>query len=81
MLYLIDKPHDDIGLRTARSDDDATIVLIQDGVFLTPDIDAQIYAIERDVEVRGISLPPEVETITYEQLIDLVFESPVKTFV
>lgn len=81
MLYLVDKPHENIGLRTARGDPEAIVVLIQDGVFLEPDIEATVYAVERDTEVRGVTLPPEIEPITYSELVDLVFETEVKTFV
>jgi len=81
MLYLIDKPHADLGLRTARDETDPTVVLIQDGVFLDPDIDGQVYAVEEDVEVRGVSPSENVEVISYSQLVDLIFEMEVKTFV
>ena len=56
MLYLIDKPLADVALRTAETDDDAVLVLIQDGVVLDPDLDAPTYAVARDVDVRGIGL-------------------------
>ncbi len=53
MLYLIDKPMAEIGLRTAAGDPEAHVVLIQDGVYLSPDIDAPVSAVARDVDVRG----------------------------
>jgi tRNA 2-thiouridine synthesizing protein B len=81
MLYLIDEPYADVGLRTARDDPEATVVLLQDGVFLDPEVDATVYAVEEDVAVRGVSLPSDVESITYADLVDLIFESQVKTFV
>ncbi|MFW5900854.1 MAG: hypothetical protein ACOCTH_03700 [Halodesulfurarchaeum sp.] len=81
MLYLIDKPHAKIGLRTARANPDPTVVLVQDGVVLEPDIDAPIYAVEEDCEVRGVDLPPAIEPVTYARLVELIFESEVKTFV
>ncbi len=81
MLYLIDKPHADLGLRTARDDPDATIVLIQDGVLIDPDVDAPVYAVQEDLDARGIEASESIEPIEYEALVDLVFESPVKTFV
>jgi len=81
MLYLIDKPHADLGLRTARDDPDATIVLIQDGVLLDPDVDTPVYAVREDLDARGIEAAGSIEPIEYEALVDLLFESPVKTFV
>ncbi|WP_323192294.1 DsrH/TusB family sulfur metabolism protein [Halostella sp. PRR32] len=81
MLYLIDEPMADIGLRTAADDPDARVVLIQDGVFLSPDLDAEVYAVEKDVDVRGVDLPDEVERISYDALVDLIVEQEVKNFV
>ena len=81
MLYLIDKPLADLGFRTAARDDDARIVLIQDGVLLDPDLDVPTYAVERDVAVRGVDLPDAVEPIAYEGLVELLFSYEVKTFV
>lgn len=81
MLYLIDKPHANIGLRTARSDEDAVVVLIQDGVLLEPDVEGEVYAVAHDVEVRGVDLPPGIEPIEYDRLVDTLFEHEVKSFV
>lgn len=81
MLYLVDKPLADIGLRTARSDDDAVVVLIQDGVLLDPDIDAEVYAVAHDVAMRGVDLPDGIEPIEYDALVDSLFEHEVKSFV
>lgn len=81
MLYLIDEPMADIGLRTAADDPDATVVLIQDGVFLSPDLGSELYAVEKDVDVRGVDLPDEIERITYGDLIEMIVENEVKNFV
>ena len=81
MLYLIDKPMADIGLRTAAGDPDARVVLIQDGVLLSPDVDAELYAVERDVAVRGVDLPAAVERITYDGLVEMIANEEVKSFV
>lgn len=86
MLYLVDKPLSDLALRTARGDGDARVVLIQDGVLLAgdvaadPDLDGALYAVARDVEVRGVDLPAAIEPITYDSLIELVVEHETKTF-
>ncbi|WP_435181206.1 hypothetical protein [Halorussus sp. AFM4] len=80
MLYLVDKPMADVAFRTAAGDDDARIVLIQDGVLLEPDLDVPTYAVAKDVEVRGVDLPPDVERISYDTVIELVLEQEVKNF-
>lgn len=81
MLYLVDRPMADLAFRTAAGDDDARIVLIQDGVLLEPEIDAPTYAVTRDVEVRGVDLPSGIEAITYDRLIELVVEHETRSFV
>lgn len=81
MLYLVDKPMADIAFRTAAGDPDARIVLIQDGVLLNPEVDAELYAVQRDVSVRGVDLDSEIESIDYDTLIEMVFEYETKNFV
>ncbi|WP_424004945.1 hypothetical protein ACOZ4I_18765 (plasmid) [Haloarcula salina] len=81
MLYLIDKPMAEIGLRTAAGDPDAHVVLIQDGVYLTPDVDAPVSAVARDVDVRGVDLPPEIEPISYDRVVGLMVDQEVTSFV
>ncbi len=86
MLYLVDEPMADLAFRTAAGDDDAHVVLIQDGVLLAaeadadPELDAPLYAVARDVAVRGVDLPPAVEPVTYDTLIELVVEHETNTF-
>lgn len=81
MLYLVDQPMAELAWRTAAGDEDATIVLIQDGVLLEPEVDAPTYAVAKDVEVRGANLPPEVETISYDEVIELMVDQEVRNFV
>ncbi|EMA27131.1 DsrH/TusB family sulfur metabolism protein [Haloarcula japonica] len=81
MLYLIDKPMAEIGLRTAAGDPEAHVVLIQDGVYLTPDIDAPVSAVARDVDVRGVSLPPDIDRISYHDVVETIVEQEVRSFV
>jgi len=81
MLYLVDEPMADVAFRTAAGDDDARIVLIQDGVFLDPDLDVPTYAVGKDVDVRGVDLPPHVERLSYDAVMELVVEQEVKSFV
>lgn len=81
MLYLIDKPMAEIGLPTADGDPEAHVILIQDGVYLEPDIDAPVSAVARDVDVRGVSLPPDIDRISYDEVIEILVEQEVRTFV
>jgi tRNA 2-thiouridine synthesizing protein B len=81
MLYLVDKPMAEIAFRTAEDDDDARIILIQDGVLIQPELDVPTYAVEKDVEIRGVDLPPDVECISYDKVIELVLEQETKNFV
>lgn len=81
MLYLLDEPMAEIGLRTARNDETATLVLIQDGVLLDPDLDVPTYAVETDVEIRGVDLPDRIDPITYDGLVELMTTEEVRSFV
>jgi len=85
MLYLVDEPMADLAFRTIAADEDPRVVLIQDGVLLASraatEVDAPIYAVAKDVEVRGVDLPPEIEPVPYDTLIELVVEHETKSFV
>jgi len=85
MLYLVDKPMADLAFRTVAGDDDPRVVLIQDGVLLAEEAGAEIdgptYAVSKDVEVRGVDVPPGIEVITYDTLIELVVEHETRSFV
>jgi tRNA 2-thiouridine synthesizing protein B len=81
MLYLVDKPLADVAFRTAAGDEDARIVLLQDGVLLEPDLDVPTYAVAKDVAVRGVELPPDVEPISYERAVELIVAHETKSFV
>jgi len=83
MLYLIDEPMAEIAFRTVSEDPDATVVLIQDGVLLDPDpdLDVPTYAVEADVAVRGRTLPDGVEPIDYDEVLSMVLEHEVTSFV
>lgn len=80
MLYLIDKPQSTVGVQSARNDSNAVTVLIQDGVVLSPDIDGPVYYLQRDADVRGVEVN-EDETITYEELVELIDKHPVRSFI
>ncbi len=86
MLYLVDKPLAEIAFRTAADDTDAYVVLIQDGVYVrpgedVPPITGSIAAIDRDVAVRGVEPPEDVTLITHDELVDLLNDHAVRSFV
>lgn len=84
-LYLINKEYGENGLCLAGHDEEAIVVLLHDGVYISPKLypaKAKIYAIKQDVEKRGLSskLHKRVECIDYAQLVDLVVENKVVNF-
>lgn len=86
MLFLVDKPMAEIAFRTANTEQDAEIVLIQDGVLLDPathldaDEEVPVYAVERDLSVRGVTPSAEVEPIQYDALVEKIVGQEVKSF-
>ncbi len=81
MLILVDTPMAEIAFRTAENVENAALVLIQDGVLLEPELDVPTYAVKRDVEIRGVNPPDAVELISYDELVEKMFEQEVKSFV
>lgn len=85
MLYLIDKQHGELGLKFAAMDDEAKVVLIQDGVYFTagqlPDV-KEVYAVKEDVERRGTGarLGSKVTLVDYGGLVDLLMDNKVINF-
>ena len=85
-LYLIDQPFGANGLALAQHDDEAIIVLIQDGVNL--DVSTlgngakPVYAVKKDLERRGLAerLPPHVKPIDFGELVDLIVAHKVVNF-
>ena len=82
-VYLVDKPNGEVALGVAKLDTDVKIVLIKDGVYLNPaEMPGKIYAMEDDVEVRGLKerLAGKVTTIGYPELVDLIVADKVINF-
>ncbi|MFQ5957599.1 MAG: DsrH/TusB family sulfur relay protein [Candidatus Brocadiales bacterium] len=85
-LYLINKTYGENGLKIAKFDADAQVVLIQDGVY----VDARrfvgskvkVYVVRDDVEKRGLvdRVPEDVEFIDYGQLVDMIVQNKVINF-
>ncbi len=85
-LYLIDKPAGEQALELAKIDQQAKVVLIQDGVYLNAkpvsDAGREVYAVKRDVELRGLTqrLPKFVKVIDYPALVDLITANKIVNF-
>ena len=85
-LYLVDQPFGANGLALAAQDNEAVVVLIQDGVSL--DISAlsragrPVYAVKRDAERRGLGkrLADGVKAIDFDELVDLIVAHKVVNF-
>ena len=85
-LYLIDQPFGGNGLALAQHDDEAIIVLIQDGVNL--DISklgngaGPVYAVRKDLERRGLvdQTARRVKLINFGELVDLIVAHKVINF-
>ena len=85
-LYLIDQPFGGNGLALAQHDDEAIIVLVQDGV----NLDASslgngarpVYAVKKDLERRGLAerAAPRVKPIDFGELVDLIVAHKVVNF-
>jgi sulfur relay protein TusB/DsrH len=83
-VYLIDKPQGEEALALAALDPEASVVLVQDGVYLdTKSVaDKTVFAVADDVKKRGLvgRLPTYVKLIDYGEVIDLVVANKVINF-
>jgi tRNA 2-thiouridine synthesizing protein B len=85
-LYLIDRPFGENGLNLALGDPGATVVLLQDGVYLdpTPALQASlpVLAVQDDVAKRGLEdrVAAGVRRIDYGELVDLIVDHKVVNF-
>ena len=85
-MYLIDQPSGRGALALAAQDDEAIVVLIQDGVFL--DVSAlkkagrPVYAVQRDIDRRGLQkrLADGIKPIGFPELVDLIVANKVVNF-
>jgi sulfur relay protein TusB/DsrH len=85
-LYLIDQPFGGNGLALAQHDDEAIIVLIQDGVNLDVSTIVNgtrpVYAVKKDLERRGLAKQAarRVKPIDFGELVDLIVAHKVINF-
>jgi sulfur relay protein TusB/DsrH len=83
-LYLMDKRTGPQALALAVADSGASVVLLQDGVYLdASSVRGKVYAVKRDVELRGVAsrLPGSVQLIDYGELVDLILANKVVNLV
>jgi sulfur relay protein TusB/DsrH len=88
-LYLIDQPFGGNGLALAQHDDEAIIVLVQDGVNLDVSTLGNgnghhpvVYAVKKDLERRGLTKQAahRVKPIDFGELVDLIVAHKVINF-
>jgi sulfur relay protein TusB/DsrH len=85
-LYLVDQPFGSNGLALAARDEEAIVVLVQDGVYLDVSelskAGRPVYAVKRDIERRGLGnrLPDGVKALAFGELVDLIVAHKVVNF-
>lgn len=85
-LYLVDQPFGSNGLALAARDEEAIVVLVQDGVYLDASelskAGRPVYTVKRDVERRGLGnrLPDGVKALGFGELVDLIVAHKVVNF-
>ena len=81
MLYILKGKAGKKGIELALLDPDASVALIEDGVYLDFTLlkGAKLFALESDVLKRGLSLDG-VELVDYSGLVDLIEKNRVATF-
>ncbi|MEE9203216.1 MAG: DsrH/TusB family sulfur metabolism protein [Dehalococcoidia bacterium] len=83
-LYLVDKRTGPQALSLAAADSGASVVLLQDGVYLDASaVKGKVYAVKQDVELRGMAsrVPGSVQLIDYGALVDLILANKVVNLV
>ncbi|MCB7128921.1 MAG: hypothetical protein NOU37_08465 [Candidatus Brocadiales bacterium] len=85
-LYLINKPYGENGLKIAKLDADAQVVLIQDGIYLDArrfvGSKVKVHVLKDDVLKRGLEdrFHEDVDFIDYDQLVELIVHNKVINF-
>ncbi len=83
-VYIIDKGNADIAVSYARMDESPKILLIQDGLYLSPDMfsDLKVFVFSEEVQERGLEdiLPQSFERIDYSEGIDIMIDEKIFSF-
>ena len=81
-IYLIDRKYSELSLDLVKRDENPTVVLIQDGVYLDPSVFNEVYLLEDDVKKRGMGeLPGNAKQISYDQLIEMMETEKIYNFI
>ncbi len=83
-LYIIDREIDEIAASYAAIDDDSVVFLIQDGVYLSPELfkNKEVYVLNDEVCERGLEsvIPGDYKKVDYADIIDLILKHNVISF-
>lgn len=83
-LYMTDKTGGVIASDYAKLDSSAKIFLIQDGLYLSPDLfeGKEVYVLAGEVEERGLNeiLPEFYKRVEYADIVDLLVDEKVISF-
>lgn len=83
-IYLVDKTMAENALALAALDSDSVVVLIQDGVYVSPQmltgLKGRVYAVKQDLERRGLIGADWATAIDHGELVDLIIQNKVLNF-
>ena len=83
-VYIIDKNSADIAIPYASMDENAKIILVQDGLYIDSESlkDKKVFVFNEEVEERGLGdiLPKEFDRIDYNEGIELMIDEKVFSF-
>jgi len=83
-IYIMDKTNVETGISYAKMDENAKIILIQDGLYAPTDIfeGLKVFAFADEVIERGLEdiLPKSIERITYDEGIDIMTDEKIISF-
>lgn len=83
-IYIMDKTNIETGISYAKMDEEAKIILIQDGLYASPELfeGMKVFAFSDEVTERGLDeiLPQSIEKITYDEGIDIMADEKIISF-
>lgn len=83
-LYIIDREDGVLASKYVALDPKGKVFLLQDGLYLSPEIfkDKEVYVLADEVTERGLEarLPESYKRTTYSEIVDLLMENSVISF-
>ena len=83
-LYVIDREGGEIAASYVALDEKSKVFLLQDGLYLTPELfnNRDVYVLSDEVEERGLNdmLPQNYKKVNYSDIIELIMQNPVISF-